>query len=331
MANGSYYYSKLSTNEQKAVYDAVLSGVRQYESEIQVMNLSGDEMAAVFNAVLLDNPMVFYVSGFDRFTSSSGKGCSIEPKYKYSKQFTMKNATVVKDYMRVFEPLKNKSDDDKETYVHDYCLDNFTYDFSLADYSFSVLGPVLKKSAVCEGIAKFVKLAFNCLGLKSHVVSGTAVNPGHGKPESHAWNIVKINGKPYHLDVTFDMSMMAQGNAALKNQVKRYDYFNLSDGDIKKDHVIKGIAPACTTVGDYFSVNSLVMNSLDDFENHAAKVLRQGRKDIMVKFVNVQDSKTIADKLVEIVQRQYNKVYSNGCKIEGKLNPLQMVFEINLR
>jgi len=127
------------------------------------------------------------------------------------------------------------------------------------------------------------------------------------------------------------MTMMAQGNEALKNRVKRYDYFNLSDADIKKDHVIKGIAPACTTVGDYFSVNSLVMNSLDDFEKHAAKVLRQGRKDIMVKFVNVQDSQTIADKLVEIVQRQYNKVYSSGCKIEGKLNPLQMVFEINLK
>jgi len=331
MANGSYYYSKLSTNEQKAVYDAVLSGVRQYDSEIKAVNLSGDEMAPVFDAVLLDNPMVFYVSGFDRFRSSSGGGCSIEPKYKYPKQFAMKNATIVKNYLRVFDPLKNKSDDDKETYVHDYCLDTFTYDFALADYSFSVLGPVLKKSAVCEGIAKFVKLAFTYLGLKSHVVTGTAINPGHGKPEPHAWNIVKINGKPYHLDVTFDMTMMAQGNAALKNRVKRYDYFNLSDADIKKDHVIKGSAPACTTVGDYFSVNSLVMNSLDDFENHAAKVLRQGRKDIMAKFINVQDSQTIADKLVEIVQRQYNKVYSNGCKIEGKLNPLQMVFEINLR
>ncbi len=336
MTNESRYYFSRLNDEQKIVYEAVLSGVKQYDSEIHVMNLSGDEMSGVFNAVLFDNPMLFYVSGLDRFRSSSGEGCSIEPKYTFPKQFAIENTAAVNQYLRVFDSIKNKSDEDKEAYVHDYCLDNFTYDFaydfSFTNYSFSVLGPVLKQKAVCEGIAKFVKLAFDYLGVKSLVVTGTAINPGTDKPVPHGWNIVRINGKTYHLDVTFDMTMMAQGNAPPKNKMKRYDYFNLSDADIKKDHVINGTVPACTIVGgDYFSVNSLVMNNSGDFENHVAKVLRQGKKNIMVKLLNVRNIEAVIGKLMEIVQRQYAKAHNSGCTMEGKCNPLQMVFEINLK
>jgi len=332
LADSSQYYFSCLSDEQETVYEAVLSGVMRYDTEIRVTNIPDNEMSVVYNAVMFDNPMIFYVSGFDRLRSSFGKGCSIEPKYKYSKQFSTENAAAVKNYLRVFDPIKDKSDEAKEAYIHDYCLDNFGYDYQRTEYSYSVLGPVLKQSAVCEGIAKFVKLAFDYLGVKSLVVSGTAINPGHNKTEPHAWNIVKIIGKTFHLDVTFDMTMMASGNAASKGKNKRYDYFNLSDADIKKDHVINGSVPACTTVGgDYFSVNSLVMNDPDEFENHVAKVLRQGSKNILVKLMNVQDTETITGKLMEIVQCQYAKVYKSGCTMEGKCNPNQMVFEINLK
>jgi len=327
MADGGQYYLSLLTDKQKMAYGAVLSGVRQYDAEIRVTNVSGNEISEVFNYVLLDNPMIFYISSFGVSGGLFGAGCSVIPQYKYSKQFSTENAAAVKNYLRVFDAIKDKSDEIREAYVHDYCLDHFSYDFAFTEYAFSVLGPVINKTAVCEGIAKFVKLAFDYVGLKSLVVNGTANSPLHGKMEPHAWNIVMINGKTYHLDVTFDMTLTKSKN---KSTSKRYDYHNLSDEDIKKDHVINGTVPACTTVGgDYFSVNSLVMNNPQEFENHAAKVLQQGKRNILVKLMNVQDTGNITGKLAAIAQRQYANVYKSGSAIEAGFNPHQRVLEIN--
>jgi transglutaminase/protease-like cytokinesis protein 3 len=137
------------------------------------------------------------------------------------------------DRLRVFDTVKGKSDLDKELYVHDYCLTNFTYEYAPDDYSYTILGPILRNTAVCEGIAKYVKLALDYLGVKSIVVSGKAKNPlDDSINETHAWNIVEIEYRTFHLDVTFDMTVKAK--------INRYDYFNLCDDDIEKDHTTIG-------------------------------------------------------------------------------------------
>ena len=55
-------------------------------------------------------------------------------------------------------------------------------------------------------------------------------NPDKGIKYRHTWNIVRINGKYYHLDATFDNTL---GND--KKEI-RYDYFNLDDQQIFRDH-----------------------------------------------------------------------------------------------
>lgn len=61
----------------------------------------------------------------------------------------------------------------------------------------------------------------------------------------HAWNVIKIGGQYYHLDATFD-------NTLSKDDTIRYDYVNLSDKQIARDHepVIWKV-PACPD-GDHF-------------------------------------------------------------------------------
>lgn len=56
--------------------------------------------------------------------------------------------------------------------------------------------------------------------------------------------MVKIGGQYYHLDATFD-------NTLGKEEI-RYDYFNLNDKNIFRDHEPLLVpAPACTD-GDHF-------------------------------------------------------------------------------
>lgn len=44
----------------------------------------------------------------------------------------------------------------------------------------------------------------------------------------HTWNVVTVEGQRYHVDATFDNS--------LQRGMKRYDYFNLDDRHIFRDH-----------------------------------------------------------------------------------------------
>jgi len=293
-----------------------------FSEKIKIPPKPLNEVSMIYNAVLLDNPLIFFTQTFKMSNDLNDKKRLVLPIYKFPKKFVKENIKIIQDYLQVFEPAKKKSKIDMVYYVHDYCLNNFKYDHSFQDYSFTVLGLVLNNTAVCEGIAKFVKLTFDYLGIKSLVVSGKAKTPEtDSKYEPHAWNIIKIDKKTYHLDVTFDMTTTDKEN--------RYDYFNLCDDDIKKDHCITSNVPKCITKGnDYFSTNSLLAKSLTDFSKILADEVRRGKRNIMIKLINLEDTDDIVDKIMEIAQKQNCRGASNTMI---NYNLSQCVFEISYK
>jgi transglutaminase/protease-like cytokinesis protein 3 len=78
---------------------------------------------------------------------------------------------------------------------------------------------------VCEGYSYAMKLLLNAVNIECKVITGSANGP-------HAWNLVKLGGSYYHVDVTFDDPVVNGGTM----NVLRHDYFNLTDDEIKKDH-----------------------------------------------------------------------------------------------
>ena len=86
--------------------------------------------------------------------------------------------------------------------IYDYICSNVTYDHdNLNDKSYSLkytaYAALINKTAVCQGYASlFYRLALDA-GVDTRVISGEAGGP-------HAWNIVKLNGKYYNLDSTWD-------------------------------------------------------------------------------------------------------------------------------
>jgi len=317
-----YYYNQLN-DEQKTAYVLILSGIKSFSNEIKLPIRPINEISMIFESVLLDNPLVFYVSSFTCTNDLYKKSCKIKPNYKYAKHFIKENIELANRYLQKFDFLKTTGDINKELYIHDYCLNNFHYDNTIGDYSGSILGPILNKSAVCEGISKFVKLVFDYLNLKSLIVYGKAKNPTSDSTlERHAWNIVRVGGKSYHLDVTFDMT--------LKYKINRYDYFNLADEDISCDHMIISKVPNCTMHGnDYMSINSLVVHNPAELAKYIENSLIHGKKIIIVKLQNVKDTDNIVDKVIAIAQQQYDNIHKRNVAIEVRYNPSQLVFEIN--
>ena len=87
-------------------------------------------------------------------------------------------------------------------------------------------------------------------GTGSEVTSACVISdPEKGIKYRHTWNIVKIGKTCYHLDATFDNSL---GKCVETGGEIRYDYFNLDDKAVFRDHEpLIAPAPACTD-GDHF-------------------------------------------------------------------------------
>jgi len=317
----NYYYSRLNDN-QKYIYETLVQGISSYTEKIKVPPRPINELTMIYESVLLDNPLIFYTRTFKVSSDLNSKKRLLYPAYNISKKKVREYEKGIHEYLRVFDTAKALSNIEKVYFIHDYCLKHFTYDHSFNENSHSILGLILNKKAVCEGIARFSKLVFDYLGVKSLVVVGTAKNPDvDSQYEPHAWNILKINKETYHLDITFDMT--------ISSKKIRYDYFNLCDEDIKKDHCITGNVPLCTSKGiDYFTVNSLIAGSYKKLSNIISDKVNQGEKTIMVKLVNVEDIDNMVDRVMKIAKTHCNKGLSTTTV---SYNPSQCVFEISYK
>ena len=106
--------------------------------------------------------------------------------------------------------LNGKTEYQKVKAIYDYLCSNVTYDNLSLDIAMSTqgilhnpvghsaYGALCKGTSVCQGYATaFYRLALEA-GIDSRVIFGTASGGGH------AWNIVRIDGKYYLLDSTWD-------------------------------------------------------------------------------------------------------------------------------
>lgn len=129
-------------------------------------------------------------------------------------------------------------DHEKVKAIHDYVVKHVSYDTSYKAYT--AYEALVNRSAVCQGYALLTYQLLKEAGIENHFVVGT----GDGQP--HAWNLVKIENKWYHLDTTFDDPVPdEQGRVT-------YSYFNLSDEQIARNHEWnRGEYPQATT--NYYS------------------------------------------------------------------------------
>lgn len=99
--------------------------------------------------------------------------------------------------------LTGKTDYEKLTAIYSWICSHVTYDsenLNDSDYTlkYSAYAALIHKTAVCQGYAVLLYRLALMAGIDARVVTGTANGGGH------AWNIVKLDGKWYHVDATWD-------------------------------------------------------------------------------------------------------------------------------
>lgn len=171
---------------------------------------------------------------------------------------------------------------EKLKYFHDYLVINCESD-SEDIYGNTIYGALVRKKALCEGYAKSFSYLCNKAGIENIIVTGST-------DTAHMWNMVKIDGNWYHIDVTWDKP---EGSLAeLYPDLVLYQYFLVTDSVIENNHTIWEIsAPmpkAYGTKENYFVKENLYIEKEEDaeqiIENAIKNAINEGKHSTSVKF-----------------------------------------------
>ena len=259
----NYYYEQLDENA-KIIYDALNNNIDNLKKSNYTIDFSNKfnlllnqtdgqykldfAFQSALDAFFYDHTELFYIDLAKM--NLIVKSTTIGPKVTYTVSLSpSKNNNYLNDNFnsetQVIEAiskvesikysttkaLNGKSDYEKALYVHDALVNSLKYDSSINSHN--IYGALVEKTAVCEGYAKAFKYILDDLNIECILVSGTATNSS-GKTESHMWNYIKLDGKWYGVDVTWDDPIVV-GN--IKNSIIRHDYFCKGSNIFNDSHV----------------------------------------------------------------------------------------------
>ena len=269
------------------MYKKIYAAMQNHEPSVTINGFERKDVQELMTAINLDNPQLFYVD-FDYRFQSDAFDLTIILNYIYNKSDTAVLTEKVKKVCnKILSKVTGRTEFEKELSLHDILVRNVLYDdvakndiLKFHARSNTILGVLFCKKAVCEGIAKTFKFLLNALNIKCVVVKGKAIDDLTGRVDSdifHAWNIVKIDGNPYHVDLTWDINLSI-------NNIVRHEYFNLTDSDIGVDHVIEKRYPSCKVKGNnYFYKKGLVVASKEELRSIISDKIKNGENAVEFK------------------------------------------------
>lgn len=323
MTYDRYYYSKLG-DIQKAGYKTIYAAFERFEKEI-FLNCDMLPVEDVWNivyAIDLDNPHMFYID-FGNIKIKTVLGMIVVTvTYFYNQnEVAQIQPKIQKATNAILKRVQGTTVYDKVLSLHDLLAENILYDDNAADEidkyylkSNTILGVLFFKTAICEGISKTFKLLLNMLDMKCLIVIGDT-NENADKNVKHAWNIVKIEGKPYHIDLTWDV------NRSFPNAIS-HTYFCLSDKNAIKTHSWRlGDIPTCTGDRSYYNEHALIAKTDYDICRIIDGACAQGRLSVEIQ-TNI--SKSIND-YAELCMRVIKHHPHTKAAVEVGMDALSMV------
>jgi hypothetical protein len=272
-------YMSLRRNVEKMIYDMEQSA--SYDlSLIKTVDLTKllEEAKEIMNTIPMYSSLL---KGYK--ISRKGNSLTVTLTYNITKaaldQSKVKSKQIIQ---KIIKPEMN--DFEKELAIHDYIVDNVVYDSStvLNDSVFTIYGALIKGKAVCHGYAEAFEYLAYLAGLNSTIVLGEATS--NGVTIGHAWNLVKLNNEYYHVDTTWDDPVTSDGR-----NLRIYDYFNITDSVIMKDHSwnTSDYQKSVGTKYNYFSYNNMEVAGLLNLKVYLQNEFDKGNELITVKVTGV--------------------------------------------
>lgn len=302
-----YAYSTL-TSKQKKLYGLMYEGIKKHSKTIDVSSskASVSDLEPTFRALEGDNPQFFWINGYLDYSYFGKTLQEVMPGYSRTKSESEKiQKKLDKEVNKVLKKaLKYDNLFDRVLYLHDYIIDSTKYTATGKAYIREVDGPVLNGVALCEGYSKAFAYLCQSVGIENICIIGTA-------SDLHMWNMVKLDGKWYHVDPTFD-------DPVSEKPVLSHDYFCITDKEILKDHKIDNFFPvpkATATKYNYFNAKGIKVydNAGDAFSKLAETAAKNFKKGVYRTEIAC-DYSIVNSTLAKIKSSLFDTLNKYGCR-----------------
>ncbi len=253
-ADGELNYGKSKLMEMEraedyiGAYNTIYAAVENMEELIDLsrFRLNEEEFKMVFDLYLGDSGEHYRIQNEYGITVGD---VVIKLKLKYSEGLDESlYRAAVERYVSYAKDAN--SEYEKALILHDALVNDITY--IETENAHNSYGALVEGTAVCEGYTEAYQVLLEEVGIMSYKVSGLG---GGGR---HAWNLVRLDGKFYYTDVTWDDIIL--GGIDELEKPAFYAYFNVPEKYLY-DHVADdehGILPECTDTDKMYDGLALI-------------------------------------------------------------------------
>jgi len=171
------------------------------EIDVSMFNISVDDidyLGELYWDVYFNNPEYWYIGETFGYSWYEDENiiAGVYPPYitgdiseveEYSKRLERATDEIL------FHITDDMTELEKVLTVHDYMVMHYEYDYSYSNYLITIM---TDKYGVCQSYSLAFKYVMDKLGIECTYVSSDEMN--------HMWNLVMVNGKWYHIDLTWD-------------------------------------------------------------------------------------------------------------------------------
>ena len=196
----------LGAREEQSAADYLYEQMRKKIVEIDVSEykISKDDITNLLIGVVNDHPDLYFArTGYDGGTLMADGVTLKTIKPLYVTDATLDDGKFqqgVQDALVSVQP--GMTELEKAVALHDYLVLNCEYDYdrlnsdTAPQVSWTAYGVLAEKIAVCQGYALAYKYLLNQVGIECYMVTSDAMK--------HAWNLIRLDGDYYQVDVTWD-------------------------------------------------------------------------------------------------------------------------------
>ncbi len=259
---------------EKAVYEELDKAVRSQGTIVYCQDLTIDQGMAIDDAYRFDNPDCWWFH--DNWTLYVNKKTGMCDSFRNDNMSTMFSLSeidacnmAIKSHTPKISVGAADSDYDVALKIHNWICDNVAYMPSDSgdpkDHATDIYGVFVEGEAVCEGYTMAFTYLCRQYGLDCFGLMGTTVNTTDDY--LHSWNMVKVDGSWYFVDVTWDDTDYAH---SLKYFLVGSETVTMFGEFASEDHVAKtlyGLVPSAqaysSLVADMYYTDALIYDGTE--------------------------------------------------------------------
>lgn len=233
------------------LYDEIYNGLVTSAAEINISKYNVTDVETIrqiYGEIVDDDSSLFYVTGGFSYYTIGGKITSILPVYSISGAELIAAQEEYRSNIESITSLVDPSWSPLEIalFLHDYLVCNYEYDETYSIYKANEFFKY--KKGVCNAYTLAYQALLDEFGFERTRAPSVPMN--------HIWNIIKIDGEWYHVDLTWDDPVPDTLGYA------RHLFFLVSDTAIQeeeRDHTGWTSSVACnSTKYDYYSWKEII-------------------------------------------------------------------------